>query len=60
MVSSVLAERLPLEGMGVARKIGTINYRSRREFDSRFDWQYDEEQESFEVERYLQHQVHIL
>ena len=28
----------PLEGMGAARRFGTICYRSREEFDSRFDW----------------------
>eukprot|EP00940_MAST-03C_sp_MAST-3C-sp2_P000497 g497.t1 len=48
---------LPLRGMGVARKIGTINYRSRKEFDSRFEWSFDSDRESFEVERYLEHQA---
>ena len=28
----------PLEGMGAARRFGTICYRSREEFDARFDW----------------------
>jgi homoserine acetyltransferase len=29
----------PLAGMGVARALGTTYYRSRPEFDARFDWQ---------------------
>ena len=85
---------LPTGGMAVARKIGTINYRSRNEFDRRcvamrsysdrprlpaaatqrrarcssrsscvdrmvvrFSWHFDDQTHSFEVERYLQHQV---
>lgn len=50
-------DELPIRGMGVARKIGTINYRSRTEFDSRFEWQYDDSLGSFDVERYLEHQA---
>ena len=41
----------PREGMAVARKIGTICYRSRDEFDSRFEWAADDTHE-FDVERY--------
>jgi len=28
----------PVKGMGVARQVGTIGYRSREEFDARFSW----------------------
>jgi homoserine O-acetyltransferase len=45
----------PFEGMATARKIGTICYRSRGEFDSRFDWSPDDKH-AFEVEKYLTHQ----
>jgi homoserine O-acetyltransferase len=46
----------PLQGLGVARKVGTIAYRSRDEFDSRFEWKADKENR-WEVERYLSHQA---
>jgi len=46
----------PFMGLGLARKIGTICYRSREEFDKRFEWAADENH-SFEVERYLSHQA---
>jgi homoserine O-acetyltransferase/O-succinyltransferase len=49
--------KFPSKGLGLARKIGTINYRSRTEFDGRFDWDFDEDSNSFEVERYLDHQA---
>ena len=48
----------PVLGMGIARKIGTICYRSRDEFDARFDWDFNTETSSFEIERYLDHQAH--
>ena len=49
--------KFPRKGLGLARKIGTINYRSRTEFDARFDSTFDESTNSFEVERYLNHQA---
>ena len=49
--------KFPRKGLGLARKIGTINYRSRTEFDARFDSTFDESANSFEVERYLNHQA---
>ena len=51
------ANKFPRKGLGLARKIGTINYRSRTEFDARFDSKFDENTNSFEVERYLEHQA---
>lgn len=52
----------PTSGMAVARMCGTIGYRSRSEFDKRFNWTPDQDVEdgkdgSFEVERYLQYQA---
>ena len=48
---------LPTAGLRVARMIGTIGYRSRKEFDARFSWQPNPHDGSFEVERYLEHQA---
>lgn len=49
----------PTEGMSLARKIGTIVYRSRKEFDIRFNWLPQiERNNKFEVEDYLDHQAH--
>ena len=45
----------PVHGMAVARQMGTICYRSRREFDERFSPLRDEEARLFPVERYLRH-----
>merc|ERR1711937_419510 len=42
--------------MSLARKIGTIGYRSRSEFDSRFSWNTPD-RGLFEVEEYLAHQA---
>ncbi len=61
----------PQDGMGVARKFGTICYRSREEFDTRFGWTAKPstpDQPSgagsagsgggeFEIESYLSHQA---
>jgi homoserine O-acetyltransferase len=47
----------PDEGMALARKIGTIVYRSRKEFDIRFNW-LPKENKKFEIEEYLEHQAH--
>jgi len=44
----------PMLGMGLARQFGTICYRSREEFDMRFDWAPDRSSD-FEIERYLHH-----
>jgi len=46
----------PYSGLGLARMIGTICYRSRPEFDARFDWKANDSHQ-FEVERYLSHQA---
>ncbi len=46
----------PFDGMAIARKVGTIAYRSREEFDLRFAWEVDEHH-VFEVERYLEKQA---
>eukprot|EP00808_Paulinella_micropora_P027832 g6606.t1 len=46
----------PVSGMGVARAIGTICYRSRNEFDERFEWKARPDH-SFQVESYLSHQA---
>ena len=44
----------------ITRMIGTICYRSRLEFDDRFDWNLTDKMDGkgarFEVERYLEHQ----
>lgn len=45
----------PYNGMDLARKIGTIAYRSRTEFDNRFKWQPDKLNHRFDVENYLNH-----
>merc|ERR1711935_337820 len=43
----------PLDGMALARRFGTICYRSRAEFDARFSWAApQDESERFEVESY--------
>jgi len=51
-------ENQPTIGMRVARELGVICYRSRDEFNDRFDWNpsppYDVKHATFEVERYLQ------
>lgn len=44
----------PTIGLGIARRIGTISYRSRQEFDHRFNWTPDKHHR-FEVEQYLDH-----
>ncbi|NRA95958.1 MAG: homoserine O-acetyltransferase [Planctomycetes bacterium] len=52
----------PFRGLAVAREFGTICYRSRDEFNQRFDWNPDPEGPftpqslTYEVERYLAHQ----
>lgn len=46
-----------MAGMAAARRFGTICYRSREEFDGRFEWAYDTGAGSFEIERYLDHQA---
>eukprot|EP00656_Telonema_subtile_P031135 TRINITY_DN34118_c0_g1_i2.p1 TRINITY_DN34118_c0_g1~~TRINITY_DN34118_c0_g1_i2.p1 ORF type:complete len:338 (-),score=39.55 TRINITY_DN34118_c0_g1_i2:232-1245(-) len=46
----------PVAGMSLARRFGTIAYRSRSEFDARFDWATPEDEQS-DVERYLSHQA---
>ncbi len=47
----------PARGLAVAREIGTICYRSREEFNKRFNWAADgpltPQSQTFEVERYL-------
>eukprot|EP01084_Bolivina_argentea_P111744 199317_1 len=46
-----------LQGLLITRMIGTICYRSRTEFDDRFDWNLKEDGEDrFDVENYLEHQ----
>jgi homoserine O-acetyltransferase len=47
----------PTVGLGIARRIGTIAYRSRQEFDHRFNWTPDQ-QYRFEVESYLDRAAH--
>lgn len=50
----------PVKGMAIARMFGTICYRSQDEFDERFDW-YPEIDDNcnitFEIERYLRYQA---
>lgn len=50
----------PAAGIGLARQIGTLFYRSREEFDQRFRWQPIREPSvrgiTFDVQSYLQHQ----
>ena len=54
--------RGPFRGLAVARELGTICYRSRDEFNQRFDWDPNPEGPftphhlTFEVETYLSHQ----
>lgn len=49
----------PVRGLQLARQIGTLFYRSRQEFDARFDWSpthgdtHWTAQDTFEVENYL-------
>eukprot|EP01117_Protostelium_nocturnum_P019535 TRINITY_DN8491_c0_g1_i1.p1 TRINITY_DN8491_c0_g1~~TRINITY_DN8491_c0_g1_i1.p1 ORF type:complete len:424 (-),score=114.56 TRINITY_DN8491_c0_g1_i1:8-1279(-) len=54
-------DKLPLTGLAVARALGTICYRSRTEFDTRFQWEasepYGPHGVSFEVESYLKAQA---
>jgi len=51
-------ENWPLDGMALARRFGTICYRSRSEFDARFSWTAPEQEtDKFEVESYLDHQA---
>ena len=53
----------PLAGMGVARKLGMTCYRSRIEFDGRFDWSVragagvGPSDATTEVESYMDYQV---
>ena len=50
----------PLAGLGVARQIGMMAYRSREEFDARFNWDVtgapNMPHNAFEVESYLSYQ----
>lgn len=52
--------RGPARGLAVARELATITYRSREEFDHRFDWNpqgpYTARALAYEVESYLDHQ----
>lgn len=50
-------DKSPNSGLRIARMIGTVAYRSRLEFDSRFSWFPDETTDEFEVEQYLKHQA---
>jgi len=47
----------PVNGLGVARELGTLCYRSRDEFNKRFDWNpeppFSPQHLTFEVEKYL-------
>ena len=52
----------PVEGMKAARMMGMMWYRSRQEFDKRFEWGYDEGAEhqdlpSTDVQNYLEYQA---
>lgn len=50
----------PARGLAIARELGTITYRSRDEFNQRFDWNPSGPTSihslPFEVEQYLEHQ----
>ncbi|KAE9043067.1 hypothetical protein PR002_g3554 [Phytophthora rubi] len=52
---------IPLEGIKVARELGMTCYRSREEFDTRFDWNptgpMDFKSATFEVEGYMDYQA---
>lgn len=48
----------PYNGMMLARRIGTIAYRSRDEFDNRFKWNSDSTTHRFDVENYLDYVSH--
>ncbi|KAF4039169.1 alpha/beta hydrolase fold [Phytophthora infestans] len=52
---------VPLEGMKVARELGMTCYRSREEFDARFDWNPTGRMHfmtaTFEVESYMDYQA---
>ncbi|ETL97521.1 homoserine O-acetyltransferase [Phytophthora nicotianae CJ01A1] len=52
---------VPLEGMKVARELGMTCYRSREEFDARFDWNptgpMHFKTTTFEVESYMDYQA---
>jgi len=47
----------PFKGLAIARELGTICYRSREEFNTRFDWNpespFSPQHTSFQVEKYL-------
>lgn len=52
----------PVQGLKAARQIGTIFYRSRKEFDERFNWKpagtkHFTSLDTWEVEAYLQYQA---
>merc|ERR1711964_607649 len=44
----------PIQGMGLARRMGMMTYRSREEFDARFSWDL-KDTGKFEVEEYLEY-----
>ncbi|KAI9905348.1 hypothetical protein PsorP6_013566 [Peronosclerospora sorghi] len=52
---------MPLEGMKIARELGMTCYRSREEFDARFDWNptgpMHFKTATFEVESYMEYQA---
>lgn len=50
-------EHYPTSGLRIARMIGTVAYRSRLEFDSRFNWLPRKTTGKFEVEEYLEKQA---
>lgn len=49
----------PMRGLAVARELGMITYRSRDEFNNRFEWKprapFSIHEPAFDVEGYLQH-----
>jgi len=53
-------KREPHRGMKLARELGMLSYRSREEFDARFDWGVNgpvsADAPTFEVEQYLDYQ----
>merc|ERR1711964_182977 len=44
----------PIQGLRLARKMGLVSYRSREEFDGRFQWELRPDGR-FEVQDYLEH-----
>jgi len=55
------AARGPVHGLRIARELGMVAYRSREEFDARFDWKASSDQVrpddlTFDVESYLNYQ----